>query len=575
MPWKWRTLPPVLAAGALWCFPGEPGPARLWGADPSPIGRTVLRASAQVEPAVPGRLTLPGRVPGRVPDAPPAEVTPPSGTDLSSALGGSQSLTGLLGGEVMPIDLGAALHLAGVQNPELLIARQRVVEAVAERQLAAAGLLPSLRAGSSYDDHNGPLQQSSGNILNVNRSSVYVGAGAYAIAAGTVNIPGVYWDLNASDAIFRILVSRRTVEQQQFHSQAVELQMMGRVALAYNELLRSVGRRAVLWQNQQNAQEVVRLTEAYAESGLGSEADADRARSELAALTAEVREAEGQVLIASAGLAELLSLDPSVQLCPAEERYVPMPLVPDPIPLCELLAIALVQRPEMAERQTAVQGAMLTLRGAKMLPFSPNMIVAFSAGGEGGGSNLVASPAGSTPFARSDPRFGKFKGRQDFDAIAYWMLKNLGFGNVAQIREAESRLNASHFEVLAEMDRVRAEVARGYARTHARFAQIVTAEQAVRSATTGYEEDTRRITGGQGLPIELFDDLRLLARSRETYLKAIVDYNAAQLQLYVALGNPPAGMLARPAIDGSLSPVSSGSPVEVLAPAPEPAGPAQ
>src|SRR5206468_1200528 len=97
----------------------------------------------------------------------------------------------LLSGEFAPIDLNTALRLAGVQNPELLIARQRVVEAERLRQLAAAQLLPSLNAGTNYDSHTGVLQQSNGNILTINRSAVYVGAGAYAVAAGTVSIPGV------------------------------------------------------------------------------------------------------------------------------------------------------------------------------------------------------------------------------------------------------------------------------------------------------------------------------------------------------------------------------------------------
>src|SRR5579884_2666351 len=68
------------------------------------------------------------------------------------------------------IDLASALKLAGVENPQILIARQRVVEAMALRQLAAAQILPSLNLGLNYDAHTGPLQQSSGNILKVNRS---------------------------------------------------------------------------------------------------------------------------------------------------------------------------------------------------------------------------------------------------------------------------------------------------------------------------------------------------------------------------------------------------------------------
>src|SRR5262249_37552623 len=49
----------------------------------------------------------------------------------------------ILAPEVVPIDLNTALRLAGVQNPQLMIARQRVVEAAALRQLAAAQFLPS------------------------------------------------------------------------------------------------------------------------------------------------------------------------------------------------------------------------------------------------------------------------------------------------------------------------------------------------------------------------------------------------------------------------------------------------
>ncbi len=92
--------------------------------------------------------------------------------------------------EVQPIDLTTALNLAGVQNPELNIARTRILEAAAMRQLAAAYFLPSINPGMNYDSHTGNLQQSDGNILSVNRSAVYVGAGANAVGSGTVNNPG-------------------------------------------------------------------------------------------------------------------------------------------------------------------------------------------------------------------------------------------------------------------------------------------------------------------------------------------------------------------------------------------------
>ena len=110
----------------------------------------------------------------------------------------------ILDPNVRPIDLNTALRLAGVQNPQLMIARQRVVEAAALRQLAAAQILPSINAGMNYDTHTGNLQQSNGNILSVNRSALYVGAGARAVAAGTVNIPGVVLEGNIADRGLRL-----------------------------------------------------------------------------------------------------------------------------------------------------------------------------------------------------------------------------------------------------------------------------------------------------------------------------------------------------------------------------------
>ena len=50
-----------------------------------------------------------------------------------------------------PIDLPSSLKLAGVDNPEILLAQQRVLEAVALRQLAAVQILPNINAGSNFD----------------------------------------------------------------------------------------------------------------------------------------------------------------------------------------------------------------------------------------------------------------------------------------------------------------------------------------------------------------------------------------------------------------------------------------
>ncbi len=477
--------------------------------------------------------------------APSAESPALPGSRSSGVPEPIPSPPSILGQEIRSIDLNSALRLAGVENPELNLARQRVVEAAAIRKFAAAQILPTLNYGTNYDSHTGVLQQSNGNILSLNRSAVYVGSGANAIAAGTVNIPGVFLGGNIAEGVYLYLGTKQLLIQREFATLAARNQVFLRVATGYNELVRAEAIRAVSLQARDEAREVARLTAVYASTGQGRSADADRAASELARREGEVLSAEGMILTASAELCRELNLDPSVRLHPTDAYAVPLPIVPDPQPLPELIALGLLRRPELAERRAAIREAFLALEGSKVLPFSPTVLVGFSAGGFGGGSNLVR------------PVFGSMSGRTDTDIIAYWTLRNMGVGNIAMIKGYKARAGAAKFQEVAMLNQVRAEVATAYARTHARFAQIGTTEAAVVASQRGFREDydlTIQQTGRKVLPIELLNNFRLLNTARREYLDAITDYNRAQFELYVALGQPPADALARPVPAEGLAP---------------------
>ena len=209
----------------------------------------------------------------------------------------------------------------------------------------------------------------------------------------------------------------------------------------------------------------------------------------LARWEAAIQASEAEILTASARLCALVNLDPSIRLHPTDAVVVPQPLVPDPTPLCELIALGLLRRPELAAQRAAIEAALLYLGGAKILPFSPNTMLGFSAGGFGGGSNLVR------------PIFGGFGGREDLDVVVFWTIQNLGLGNIALIRQADARLQINKFEQVELLNMVRADVAESYARTHARYAQIGVYEEAVRSGYLAFHEDldrTRLMVGAGG-----------------------------------------------------------------------------
>jgi outer membrane protein TolC len=506
----------------------------VWGYFTTGVICTALSAAVAAQPPLPGQPPVKGATADSAPPPRPA-LNPPPGT--------------ILGPGELPIDLGTALRLAGAENPELLLARQRVVEAAAIRQLAAAQILPNLNFGTNYDAHRGALQQSSGNILRVDRDSLYVGLGSGAVGSGTVAIPGLNYNVNVGAGWYGYLTARQRVTTAALQSDAARNDVLLRVCLAYLELLRGEGRRAVAAKNRTEAADLARLTEIYARAGQGRKADADRAAVELRRRDADLTRAEADALTASARLCQLLNLDPSTRLKPIDGWVVPAPVVPDPVPLPELLAIALLQRPELAARRSEVRQTLYELSLAKILPFSPNVILGFSAGGFGGGSDLVSTPPGFVSGNGQrvlDPRFSSLDGRTDFDVAVFWTFRNLGVGNVALARAADSRVKQTRLRELETINLVRAQVAESHAQVAARFLQIDATEKAVRASSEAYEEDLTRIKGGQGLPLEVIDSLRLLGRSRYEYLDTIVDYNRAQFQLWVSLGRPPADVLARP-----------------------------
>ena len=305
--------------------------------------------------------------------------------------------------------------------------------------------------------------------------------------------------------------------------------------------------------------ELARLTGArISEPGQGRKADADRAATELAHREAGLYRRGGQRRASprrhAVPTAPPRSFDPA-----ARDRQPGDP----PIDRARSDSAAGATgdchpAPSRAERRRAAAAKALTgLKGAKALPFSPTVFVGFSARGFGGGSDVAAAPVTSLPFGRDQPQFTTLDDREDLDVMAYWTLQNLGVGNKSQIEAARSRLNSADFEILVTLDRVRSEVAGAHARTHARFAQIRSCELAIKAGIQAFRRRHGTHRGAEGLPLEVIDSLRLLARARDQYLNAILDYNQAQFQLYVSLGKPPAELLHAPAPAGrSIVPMS-------------------
>jgi outer membrane protein TolC len=494
-------------------------------------------AAGRVDPAVvqaaapPALAPLPEKLPAPLP-APGRKAAATSGQyQTQAAVAGPAAgfFTPLVGpGEqTLGISMGDALYRAGLDNPQIAIAEQAVQASLALQLQARAMLLPSLTGGGNYHLHNGALQAPSGAIRETTEDSLYAGAGAGALAAATVGYPGVRIYAQITEAIFEPRVARQVVAATQFRARATRNNILLDVAVRYLALLHAEAELALVRQSQADFAEVVRLTSNFARAGAGNVADADRARTRALLLEADEQQAQGEVAAAAADLARYLNLDPSVRLNTGPDPIQVVQFVDPATPLPRLQEIAAASRPEVLAASAAIGAGVARVQEEKCRPFLPLLFAGWSVGSFGGGGTVTL------------PWFGRFGDRTDYDVMAVWTLQNGGLGNLALVRRRQAEVREAQAERVRVLNRVNNEVADGYNLSAARFAAIDVARREVRSAADAFEHDLTRIRNAQGLPVELLRSTELLLDARRRLVDALIGYDQAQFQLFVALGQPP------------------------------------
>lgn len=458
----------------------------------------------------------------------------------------------------LPLTLAESLAYAGAANPTIALAQQAVRLSQAEMLQASVLLLPNINVGAGYDNHTGPLQASFGAIRKVDRNSVIYGLGTYSLAAENVKIPGLFINKPLAEVFFEPLVARQVVANRRFTLGATNNQILLEVSTAYVDLLGAEARLAVIRQSIADFNEVARLTEVYARTGAGRQSDANRARAEVLSLEYAERQAQAEVAIAAADLARLLNLDPSVRL---QTGAVPIQIVifVDPkTPLPQLLEIASRNRPEMMAIAAEIRANQIRVKREIARPLIPTLWAGFSADEFGGGAvastngnvpnphtgNVTGSPSPATG-GQTVPAFGRVRGRTDIDVICFWTLQGAGLGNYARVRQNRATLNQSYAERLRILNEVRREVSVAYNTSAQQFFTLGIERRRVQESSTGFQRDLDRLRGGvdirsrAGRPIEALRQAQNLYEARLDLLAALVGFDRAQFQLFVALGQPP------------------------------------
>jgi outer membrane protein TolC len=481
-------------------------------------------ASAPVPPPIP--VPSPGED-----AAPPGPAAPPAATALET--------TRTPGRTIEPIDLVSALRLAGARDLDIAIARQRICESLADLQAARALWLPSLFLGPTWYRADGQVQTITGQVVNVNRNSLFLGATATLPNGYPAASPGTgYPQLNSlsaviriSDSIFLPLAAQRVVAANRAGLQATTNNALLEVAEAYLDLQQASGQLAIAREAAGNAEALSRITGSYARLGEGVEADHRRALAELRHQRKNLQAASGQLLVASANLIRLLVLNPRMVVAPVEPAEAIVRLIPDDVPIDDLIVEGLRRRPELAQSQDLVEAALLRWKQAKLRPWVPSVSFGYAGGGFGGGQGAF---------------FGNFGARGDAMASLFWELQNLGITDLAAMHRTQAQHRTAQLELIQVEARVAAEVSAAYESRAAASRQIAESRETVTEAVESLRLNMINMQQGAGLPratrpIEVLQPIQALAQARLDYLDSVLSYNRAQFRLQRAVGQAPGG----------------------------------
>jgi len=410
---------------------------------------------------------------------------------------------------ISQIDLPTALRLAGAQNLDVQLARERLAEAKARHAQALAQFFPWIAPGVGYRRHDDKLQDVEGNIIDVHKYSYAPGATLGA-------------QVDIGDALYQSLAAKQLEHAATHALEAQRQDVILSAATGYFELTLAQATVGV-------AAESVKILSDYEDqlqqaigAGLAFKGDQLRVRVQLERGRLVLRQAMEQQRIASARLAQVLRLDPALELAAQESELAPLTLFETNTPLGSLVRQAVSTREELKQNQALITAARESKNGVSYGPLIPSVGAQAFFGGLGGGRRGVSD---------------SFGGQEDYLVGLSWRIGPGGLFDSTRVRSAEARVRQAEIADQKLKDDITRQVVEAHTRWLSARDQLGTARSALQAAEEGLRLAQQRKEFAVGIVLENISAEQDLTRARLDYVKAVAELNSAQYLLRKATGD--------------------------------------
>ena len=405
------------------------------------------------------------------------------------------------------IDLPTALRLAGAQNLDVQIAREKVREAQALHQSAVAQFFPWISAGIAYRQHDGNAQETSGDIIDANKFSYTPGGALVA-------------QVDLGDALFKSLAAKQVASAAAHGLEAQRQESVLAAAAGYFNLTFAQSAVGVALEARRISADYEMQVMRATGTGLAFKGDALRARVQKDRNDLVLRQAREHQRIAAAQLAQTLRLDPSVDLVAADIAPVPLDLITNTA-LSALMAQALGANPQLKQSAALTAAAREGKSGATYGPLIPTLSGSAFWGGLGGGRESGPST---------------FGGQDDYFVGASWRIGPGGLFDFTRIKASDARLRTTELGLEKMKNDLMRQVVETATRCRSQAEQMATAKSALATAEEALRLTQQRKEFAVGIVLENIQAEQDLTRARLDYLKTVTAYNQTQYQLQSVLG---------------------------------------
>jgi outer membrane protein TolC len=412
-------------------------------------------------------------------------------------------------GRVVPISLDTVLRLAQAQNNQIQLARVRLQEAFVDQSLAHKRWLPDLFVGTTYNRHEGGIQDFQGNLIH----------SSYGAVLGGMQVSST---LDPRDVLLKGVEAQRKIWQQKGELSKLTSDNLLDAATTYIDLLAGRAGEAVSRVAEERLEVLLTQTRNLAEIDKGVRVEVSRVETELSAEKGLTRKLREGMRGATAKLTYLLGLGPDCDLLTVERQLVPFELVDAQQPVQLLVEQAYARGPGVRELEGLLQlidEARARAEGPQK--WLPTLQLFMNEGAFGAG-----------PGSRLD-----WDNRWDMLLNVRWNLTDF-----LTARERRQQADMKRQQAQLGYQDLRAKLTLGV--TEAREAalsgaeQVRLAEQRIGHAEEALAQSENRfrehVKGGSASEVLLA--IRTLAGARLEYVQTVRDLDKAQLRLLVLTG---------------------------------------